>query len=167
MRWLLALSLVLVASTARADGDRFVVFGLGTSMAANDPGWALRVEHRLDATRTSAHARGEPLVGGRMGVETWDAGGHWGFAMPMGMYFGGQVNSMRTTIGGGIGLWTFERGGGDVHFGISPFASASLEGTVGKMILSLDGRLARQVIAETGDFNVYSVMLMVGKRFAK
>jgi hypothetical protein len=84
--------------------------------------------------------------------------------MPIGMYFGGHTKSLRTTIGGGIGLWTFEKSGDQVHFGISPFASASLEGTVGHVLLSLDGRVSRQVIGETGDFNVYSVMLMLGRR---
>lgn len=165
MRWLLALAFLVVATAAHAEGSRFAMFGLGTSMAANEPGYALRVEHRLDATRTG-DGDTEPVVGGRMGFEIWDAGGHWGFAMPLGFYAGGQVEQLRTTLGGGVGLWTF-KSRGDVHYGVSPFASASLEGTIGKLVLSLDGRLSRQIIAETADFNVYSVMLMVGKRFAR
>ena len=161
MRWLVAL--FFLTSTAHAD-QRFASFGLGTSMTRNEPGWALRMEQRLD---TGNPDRSEPLVGVRVGLETWDAGGHWGFAMPIGPYFGAQVKSIRTTIGGGIGLWTFEKSGSEIHGGVSPFASASLEGSVGNLLVSLDGRLARQVIAETGDFNVYTVMLMVGKRFRR
>ncbi|MDQ3336203.1 MAG: hypothetical protein M4D80_13625 [Myxococcota bacterium] len=162
MRWLIAL--LFLTSTAYAEGQRFAAFGLGTSVASNEPGWALRAEHRFDSGDPDEN---EPLFGARIGLDMWDAGGHWGIAMPLGTYLGAQVGSMRTTIGGGIGLWTFEKSGGEVHFGISPFASASLEGSVGKLLLSLDGRLSRQVIGETADFNVYSVMLMVGKRFTR
>jgi hypothetical protein len=163
----LVLVVFVVVTTARAEGSRFVLFGLGTSIAENEPGYALRMEHRLDATRTG-DGDTEPVVGGRMGLEIWDAGGHWGFAMPVGFYAGGQVEQLRTTLGGGVGLWTFERSRGDVHFGVSPFASASLEGTIGKtLVVSLDGRLSRQVVMETADFNVYSVMLMVGSRFKR
>ena len=163
MRWLIAL--LLLTSPAYADWDqRFGAVGLGTSMAGNEPGWALRVEHRAD---TGDPDEDEPMIGARIGLDMWDAGGHWGISMPLGTYVGAQVKSMRTTIGGGMGLWTFEKSGGQIHFGISPFASASLEGSVGNLLLSLDGRLSRQVIGETGDFNVYSVMFMVGKRFTR
>ena len=161
MRWLIAL--LLLTSTAHAD-QRFAAFGLGTSMAANEPGWALRFEHRFD---TGHPEKSDPLFGARVGLDTWDAGGHWGIAMPLGFYTGAQIHSMRTTIGGGLGLWTLDKSGGEIHAGVSPFASASLEGSVGTLLLSLDGRLARQVIGETGDFNVYTVMLMVGKRFTR
>lgn len=159
MRWLLVLSIVLAAGPARADG--FSAFGLGSAIAENEPGWGLRVEHRGDLT----DREGGALVGLRFGLDTWDAGRHWGFAMPIGMYAGGQAKSMRTTIGGGLGLWTFEKSSGsELHFGVSPFASASLEGSAGKLHISLDGRLSRQVIRSADDFNVYSVMLMVGRR---
>lgn len=161
MRWLIAL--LFLTTTAHAD-QRFAAFGLGTSMASNEPGWALRVEQRLDSGHPE---RTEPLVGIRIGLDSWDAGGHWGIAMPIGVYTGAQVKSMRTTLGGGVGLWTFDKSGGEIHGGISPFASASLEGSVGQLLVSLDGRLARQVVSETGDFNVYTVMLMVGKRFRR
>lgn len=162
MRWPLVLSIVLASSTARAERTRFSAFGLGTAIAANEPGWVVRAEHRLDLTDDD-----DGIIGSRIGVETWDAGGHWGFAMPIGMYAGGQAKAMRTTIGGGVGLWTFEKSGGALHFGVAPFASASVEGVAGKLLISLDGRLSRQVIGETADFNVYSVMLMVGKRLSR
>ena len=161
MRWLIAL--FLLTGPAHAD-QRFAAFGLGTSMAQNEPGWAFRMEQRLD---TGHPEKSDPLVGVRIGLDTWDAGGHWGIAMPIGVYTGAQVKAMRTTLGGGVGLWTFDKSGGQVHFGVSPFASASLEGSVGKLLVSLDGRLARQIVGETGDFNVYTVMLMVGKRFTR
>jgi hypothetical protein len=161
MRWLIVL--LLLTSTAHAD-QRFAAFGLGTSIAGNEPGWAVRMEHRFD---TGHPEKSDPLFGARLGLDSWDAGGHWGITMPIGSYVGAQVKSMRTTLGGGVGLWTFEKSGGEVHFGISPFASASLEGSMGNLLVSLDGRLSRQVIGEVGDFNVYSVMLMVGKRFTR
>ena len=161
MRWLIAL--LLVTGTAHAD-QRFSTFGLGTSMARNEPGWALRVEHRFD---TGHPEKSDPLFGMRAGLDTWDAGGHWGIAMPIGFYGVAQVHAMRTTLGGGLGLWTLDKSGGEIHAGVSPFASASLEGSIGTLLVSLDGRLARQVIGETGDFNVYTVMLMVGRRLKR
>jgi len=62
---------------------------------------------------------------------------------------------MRTAIGGGA-LLTFEKHSSYVHFGIAPFASASLEISTGKLGLSRDGRLARQMIGDAVDFTVYS-----------
>lgn len=165
---IVVLVLGLAGGVARADGERFMVFGLGGSLAAtDDPGWVARFEHRLDATRPHHHERGVPLVGARLGFETWDTAGHWGCSMPIGMYVGGRAGAIRTTLGGGVGLWTFERSRDQVHFGVSPFASASIEGTRDDLVLSLDGRVARQVLGERADFNVYSVMLMVGRRFAR
>lgn len=161
MRWLLLL--VLTSSAAHAEGSRFSMVGLGTSMAANEPGWAFRTEFRQDVN----DRKDDPLFVSRIGLETWDAGGHWGFSMPLGFYSGAQVGAMRTTLGGGVGLLTFEKNTNGLHFGVSPFVGATLEGSVGTLHISLDGKLARQVVGETADFNVYSVMLMVGKRFER
>ena len=136
MRWLV-LARVLAATPAHADGARFAMVGLGSSLAIDEPGWAFRAEQRLDATRIDDD-EASGLVGARFGLEAWEAGSHWGFAMPLGVYAGAQVSRVRTTLGGGVGLWTFEKQDSKLHYGVSPFASASLEGSVGKLALSLD-----------------------------
>ncbi len=163
MRWLLAI--VLLHGVADAKGNRISAAGLGASRTAESAGWSFRLDTRIDLAEGEGDDDTAAIVGARVGIETWGAGSHWGFAMPLGYYAGAQVKTVRTTLGGGLGLWTFERDGTTTHFGIAPFLSASLETTQGELFLALDGRLARQVIAEADDYNVYSVMFMLGRRF--
>lgn len=161
MRWLLVL--MLTASAAHADGDRFALAGLGTSIVEQAPGWVFRIESRIDTTRTDED---EPsgVTGGHVGIDAWSANSRWGFSMPLGWYAGAQAKSMRTTIGGGLGMFALE-GGRDFTGGIAPFANATLEKTAGELMIVLEARLARQVIVEQPDHNIYSVMLMAGRRF--
>ena len=159
------LVLVLFASVAHADGDRFSLMGLGTSITEQVPGWVFRIESRFDARR--ADEGGDVISGGHVGLDVWSANGRWGFSLPIGWYIGGEAMSMRSTIGGGIGLITLEGGGGRITGGLSPFANATIEKTAGELMLAIEGRLTRQVIAEQSDHTVYSVMLMAGRRFSR
>ena len=155
--------LVATAGVARADGDSFLFVGAGTAMAHERAGWLARLEWRLDANHTSDE-RDQPLVGGRIGFDVWGAAGHAGFAIPLGMYFGAQVNSVRTALGGGVGLLALGWEHDDFHFGAAPFASGLLETAIGKTVLGIDARVTRQALLGTTDFTVFSVMFCVGKR---
>lgn len=164
---LVVLSILLLAGAAEASdrGHGYGAVGLGTSVATNNEGWALRAEYRGDITDNDDD-EAEGLAGARVGFDFWGNSGHWGFAMPIGYYVGAQVNTVRTTLGGGVGLWAFERdGGSDTHYGVAPFLSSSLEFVLDKALVSLDARLSRQVMGEMDDYNVYSVMVMIGKQF--
>jgi hypothetical protein len=166
MRWrILVVWVVLtIPALAFADGAHYTLYGIGTAIGKDQsPGVDVRIEKRLDATRTDEDD--EAFVAqGRIGVDVWSAGDHWGFSFPLAWQMGGQAKSIRSTIGGGLGLFAFARDHQE-HFGIAPFGSTSLEMTMGKVIISLDGRIARQVVHATDDFNVYSVMLMFGPRY--
>jgi len=164
----LVLAIVLAESNAFAGESHFTLYGMGPAFAHNDPGWALRVEKRVDATRSSVDdERG--LFGGRIGLEYWNAGSHWGIAMPVGFYAGAQVKEVRTSIGGGLGLWAFEMGrGGKEGWGIAPFASSTLEFLhIADLSIAIDGRISRQVVNERDDFNVYTVMFMLGRHYGR
>src|SRR5687768_683441 len=129
MRWLLVL--VAISSTAHAGGgDHFTLYGVGSAIAEQDLGLSTRIEKRLD------------LFDARIGGEYWNTGGGWGVSMPIGLYAGAQVKTVRTTVGGGVGLWNFTGGGENI--GVSPFASTTLELVHGKLVVALDVRLSRQ-----------------------
>jgi hypothetical protein len=160
---LIVLALVIASAPAHA-GEHFSLYGLGATLRNGDPGWSLRAEKRLDATRSRV-TNETSVVGGRIGLEFWNVGETTGFNMPVGFYTGAQLKTVRTTVGGGIGLWAFDWGrGSEEHAGIAPFLSSSIELTAGDMVLSLDGRFSRQVLLKTEDYNTFGVMLMVGYR---
>src|SRR5688572_20699721 len=161
MRWLLVL--VAISSTAHAGGgDHFTLYGVGSAIAEQDLGLSTRIEKRLDLF--DADDDGETgLFGARIGGEYWNTGGSWGVSMPIGLYAGAQVKTVRTTVGGGVGLWNFTGGGENI--GVSPFASTTLELVHGKLVVALDVRLSRQAVTNIDDFNVYSAMFMFGPRY--
>ena len=162
MRWLLVLVVLLSARAAHADGDRFALLGLGSSMTSRSTGWAFRVDNRIDTLETDDDEN--VVLGANVGFDAWSAGSHWGFSFPIGMYAGAQVFSMRSTVGIGFGMWTFEKTSSDMKGGFSPYANATLEKTAGELMLAVQGRIARQAVFEMTDHNVYSVMLMAGRR---
>jgi hypothetical protein len=157
------LALLVLAGAAHAEGKQFTLIGLGTSIVEQAPGWVFRIETGFDTERTDEDD-GSGIMGGSTGIDVWSANDRWGFSFPIGYYVGGQMKGMRSRIGGGFGLLALE-GGSTFTGGISPFANASIEKTAGELIIAVEGRLTRQVIAEQPDHNVYSVMLMAGRRF--
>ena len=162
MRWMIVLCVVGTASTAHAREGGFNTVGLGSSLVDNVAGWIARAETRVDFERPSEDDSGS-LFGMRAGLEFWKAGERWGFTTPIGYYIGAQVDHTRTTLGGGFSLIHME-GGPKFTGGIAPFLSGSLEFVYDGVLLSVDARLARDVIGEADDHNTYSVMLMVGKK---
>jgi hypothetical protein len=52
-------------------------------------------------------------------------------------------------------------------FGIAPFATATVEKLAGNLIIVLEGTVARQIVAGDTDHNIYTVMLMGGRRFGR
>ena len=161
MRWLFAFFFVAIASPAHA-GDHFTLYGVGSVMAKNEPGLATRVEKRFDAINADDDEE-TGIFGARVGFEHWRTNATWGVAMPIGMYFGGQVKNVRSSIGGGVGLWTFA--GDGENFGVSPFASHTLEVVSGKLVVAVDARVSRQAVFNVDDYNVYSVMVMFGPAY--
>ena len=161
MRWLFAFAVLAISTTAYA-GDHFTLYGVGSAIANNDAGLATRIEKRFDAINADDDEE-TAIFGARMGLEHWRAGGTWGFAAPIGMYFGGQVKKVRSSIGGGVGLWTFA--GDGENFGVSPFASHTLEVVSGKLVVAVDTRVSRQTVFNVDDYNVYSVMVMFGPAY--
>jgi hypothetical protein len=157
------LVVLLLTGVAHAEGRRFSLIGLGTSIVEQAPGWVFRIETGFDTERADED-EGSGITGASTGIDVWSANDRWGFSFPIGYYLGGQMKGMRSRIGGGFGLLALE-GGSTFTGGISPFANASIEKTAGELIIALEGRLTRQVIAEQPDHNVYSVMLMAGRRF--
>ena len=154
--------LLLALTSSAAASDNYAAVGLGTSVANNKPGWMLRVESRVDAPASETHDI-EKVFGGRIGLELWRSGSHTGFNVPMGYYFGGQKGIARAMIGGGLGLWAFTFHDGESDGGLAPFASSTVDLKLGKLLISFDTRIARQMSSDAGDFNVYSFVLMVGK----
>jgi hypothetical protein len=160
VRTLLLLLLLTVPAHA---GSKLAMFGLGSARTDAATGWVARMEGRFDWTKADGDAH--VIFGNRFGFEAWSAGDHGGVSVPIGWYAGAQVGNVRSTLGVGFGLWTFETSKSPVAGGISPFASASLEGTFDKLAVSLDARITRQVVGDMADFNVISVMVMAGKRW--
>lgn len=159
-----SLLLLLALSSAAAASERSGgVVGFGTSFAHDDPGWMFRVESR-SMSRVRGDADEGMVIGGRAGLELWSAGGSTGFAMPIGFAVGGQTDLARATLGAGLGLWAFDFGGGsgNTSGGVAPYVSSALDFTVGKVLVSIDMRVSRQVVSEQSDYNVYSVLLMFG-----
>lgn len=154
----LALAILLASTTAAAETSYGTV-GLGSSYAADQPGWMLRTELRqdFDDDRTVR-------TGARLGLEFWKSAEHVGFDVPLGVYWCADVGGARTSLGFGAGLWNIEYHGDRAFHGIAPFASGSIELARDKLLLSLDVRVARSIVSDASDFNVYSLMLMVGKR---
>jgi hypothetical protein len=161
MRW--SIVLLLLSSVAHADGDRFSLMGLGTSVVDDTAGWDFRIESGSDALNVDTDTA-SVIMGAHVGLDVWGANGRWGFSLPIGWYTGAQASSMRSRIGGGIGLITLEGGDGFTG-GIAPFASTALEKTMGELIVAVEGRVTRQIISDERDHNVYGVMLMAGRRF--
>ena len=160
----IAIVLVLaLSSTAAAEQAGMKLVGLGTSIVTGEPGWILRVEGRTDFERRHDDDDGV-IAGARIGLETWRTGHHLGFAVPLGWYVGAQVKSVRAALGGGFALWAFDHTEDETFQGLAPFASSTTDLMFGKLVISLDVRLSRQAFGDRPDFNVYSVMLMVGKR---
>ena len=155
-----ALLIVMLLSSV-ASADHFTSYGIGPAVAKNETGIVSRIEKRVDAMDVDDDEVGG-IFGVRIGAEWWRAGGKQGFAMPVGLYAGGNVKTVRTSLGGGIGLWTFT---GRENFGVSPFASSLLEVSAGKLVVTFDARLARQTVFNDDDFNVYSVTVSVGPRY--
>jgi hypothetical protein len=155
--------LLLLTGVAHAEGRRFSLIGLGTSVVEQAPGWAFRIESGFDVDDADED-EGGGIMGGSTGIDVWSANERWGFSLPIGYHVGGQMKGVRSRIGGGFGLLALE-GGSTFTGGISPFANASIEKTTDELIIALEGRITRQVIAEQPDHNVYSVMLMAGRRF--
>jgi len=161
----IAIVLVLALSgTAAASADGMTVVGLGTSSATGEPGWILRVEGRTDSGRAHGDDDERAITGSRIGLEAWRTGHHFGFAVPLGWYVGAQVRSVRATLGVGVALWAFDHTEDETFQGAAPFASSTIDLMLGNLVISLDARLSRQLFGERSDFNLYSLILMVGKR---
>ena len=165
MRWLLVL--MLTARLAHAEEDRFVLAGAGTAMSKETTGWALRVVSRMDAKHDDDEAH--LINGGIVGVEAWSAGDRWGLSFPTGGYVGAQVGSVRTTLGGGLGMYAVEKRTSETEGsgGIAPFVNGTIEKITGDLTLVLEGTISRQLIIERADHNVYTVMLMAGRRLGR
>jgi hypothetical protein len=157
------LLLLLLLTLPAHAGSKLAMFGLGSASTEGAHGWVARVESRVDFNKADSDAH--LIFGNRFGFERWSAGDHSGVSVPIGWYLGAQVGDVRSTLGVGFGLWTFETSKSQAAGGISPFASASIEGTFDKLALSLDGRITRQVVGDMTDFNVLSVMVMAGRRW--
>lgn len=155
-----SLVILLLLATHAHDGSKLAMFGLGGTTAEGRVGRIARAEFRADFNKTDGDAY--MIYGNRAGFELWSAGEHKGLAVPYAWYFGAQVGRLRSTLGAGFGLWTFEFSQATAAGGISPFANASLEATFGDYAFSLDGRITRMVVGDMDDFNVASVMVMVG-----
>jgi hypothetical protein len=164
MRSWLVLALSLVASTAAAGRERHMTAGLGPAGSAADPGepgWLVRVEQTTD-TEQRRHA----AFGTRVGLELAVAGGHGTFTMPIGWYVGTRSGPVRSLFGGGLGLLTVDYGDDDFGLGISPFLGTSIDLVIGdRAVITLDGRLARQVLANAPDYTSWSALVMVGRKF--
>lgn len=160
MRSTIVLLLVL-SGTASANTD-FGMVGLGSTFADGKPGWILRTELRMDLDFTEEDDN-SAIWGARIGLELWGTGAKTGFSIPVGLYQGAQIAHTRMTVGAGVGLWAVDRHDQRSHQGFAPFVSSSIELWREELLISLDVRLTRQLVAEARDFNVYSVMLMVGK----
>jgi hypothetical protein len=161
----IAAGIVLLAltNTAAASGDKFGLVGLGTSVVDGASGWMFRTEHRNDFVDTDVD-EASAIVGGRIGIELWRVADQTGFSVPLGFYVGGQVDSVRATLGGGVGLWAFTVRDRDSNDGgAAPFVSSTVDVRFGKLLMSLDARISRQVHDSSDNFNVYSFMIMVGK----
>lgn len=158
-----AIFVVLLLAIPAHAGSKLVLLGAGNATVDEAPGWIVRAEARLDFNDTDD----EPhlVFGNSFAVEAWSAGEHEGFAVPVGWYAGAQVGHARTTLGVGFTVWAYELTKTPAAKGIAPFANATLEATAGKLAISLDGRIARQVLLDTEDFNVYSVLVMLGRRW--
>jgi hypothetical protein len=152
--------IVLALTSSAAASDNYAVVGLGTSVANNTPGWMLRVEQRVDTADSSGDGK---VFGGRVGLELWQSGAHTGFSVPMGYYVGGQAGGARAILGGGLGMWAFTFHDGESDGGFAPFSSSTVDLRLGKLLISFDARISRQLGGDEDDFNVYSFMLMVGK----
>jgi hypothetical protein len=166
MRWLFVL--ILTARLAHAEeSEVFALAGLGTSMSNETTGWELRAIARME----NEHPDDEPhrIGGAIVGLDVWGAGDRWGLSFPTGGYVGAEVGSVRTTIGGGLGMYAVEQRDGDDKgaFGIAPFATATVEKLAGNLIIVLEGTVARQIVAGDTDHNIYTVMLMGGRRFGR
>jgi hypothetical protein len=155
------LVLLLLAGVAHAEGRRFSLIGLGTSIVEQAPGWVFRIESGGDAWPTDEEG---VTMGGHGGLDIWSANDRWGVTLPIGAYVTARALNVRSRIGGGVGLLALE-GGNTFTGGISPFVNASLEKTAGELVIAIEGRISRQVIAEQPDHNLYSVMLLAGRRF--
>lgn len=159
MRLSIVLCLAASTTTAHADGDHFTLYGLGPAIADGEPGMAFHLDKRLDADDDEA------VFGARIGLDVWSAGERRGGAVPLGIYFGGQVDNVRSTIGGGVGLFAVSTRPSGEGFGVAPFADATIEYVTKKAVFALEGRLARQAVLQMADYNVYSVMFMFGRRY--
>lgn len=154
--------IVLLLLSSFASADRFTSYGVGSAVASNTAGIVSRVETRLDLFDRDDDQIGG-ILGTRLGVEWWRAGGDQGFALPLGFFAGANVNNVRTSLGGGLGLFTLVTSSNG--YGIAPFASSLLELSAGKLVVAFDARVARQTLVGVSDFNVYSVMVSVGPRY--
>src|SRR5687767_4536193 len=152
------IAILLALTSSAAAETSFSMVGLGSSYAAEEPGWMLRTEMRQDLADDDG-----VVFGSRLGLEFWQSASHTGFSVPLGMYWGAQVDDARMTLGGGVGLWNIEYHGHSAYHGVAPFVSSSVELHREKLLVSLDVRLSRSVVTDADDINVYSFMLMVGK----
>ena len=166
MRWLFVLLLTVRVAHAE-EPERSVIAGLGTAMSNQTAGWAFRVVNRIENKHTDDDA--QIIRGGIVGLDTWGAGGRWGLSFPAGGYFGAQVGSVRTTVGFGLGMYAVEKRSEETEGagGIAPFANATVEKLTGDLLLVLEGTVSRQVIIDRTDHNVYTVILMAGRRLGR
>ena len=164
MRMSRYLLLLLVLSGSAAASERAGgLVGVGTAFAHDQPGWMVRIESVAESHKSDDD---EFISGGRVGIELWSAGGSTGMSFPVGGFIGGETDLARATLGGGVGLWAFDFSGvGDgVKGGVAPYLASSVQFSIGKMLVSIDARVSRQVIGEASDYNVYSVLLALGGR---